>query len=257
MSNLAFFSKLKDFQEELKAKLPNETAIQALVTKGRKDGLKNWTVIEFEGNRDADGYTARDRLYDMKALHAAAPKRFPLGKIFYKHLAATFRQVALDLPTATAGPGIRTIGEPWLKAMKSFTDTGSRVPMCNQMAVVDDVSEMEAVGVMKFALAVKVSSGQEQCKIAKMCLKFFVQHKFQDRFEERMKRVKSWIDDTLCAMFTAAKANKINEKEFIRTNLNVCCLILPRAQTLALLEVADKDYSKTESALWEDGRGLR
>ena len=78
------FYAVKDYENETGFKLPDQKKIEAAVMKAQRDNLKGWQKEESDGNRDADGYTCRQRLWDMKALHIMDPKRFAVSKLFTK-----------------------------------------------------------------------------------------------------------------------------------------------------------------------------
>ena len=80
------FLKVKDYENEAGFKPPEEKTSVAAVMKAKRGNIKAWRTEEWDGNRDSEGYTCRQRVFDMKALHMYDPKRFPISKFVYNDL---------------------------------------------------------------------------------------------------------------------------------------------------------------------------
>ena len=97
------FLKLSDYKDEGGFKMPDDLKVGQVVRKARNDNLKTMRPEEYNGNRDTEGFTCHQRLQDMKTLHLADPKRWPIPKSFYRDLQAEFKNTSSPVIGACGG----------------------------------------------------------------------------------------------------------------------------------------------------------
>ena len=195
--------------------MPGKQNIVAAVNKARRDNCKGWQDEERDGNRDGAGFTAKQRVWDAKALHMVDQKRFPISKNLYNDLKAEFKNATSAEKSLVPTTRGEQVGDGLMKAMVAYTTKGNRSLMSQQLILLDKVNETEAMGILQFALETKPSTSSDQSRITKMLLRFMVDHNFATAYPALMAHMVGWLDEVFVHFQSTSKSNNYKPRDFI------------------------------------------
>lgn len=125
---------------------------EAQVQKAITDSLKGMRPEEIDGNRDEHGKTLRDVVTERKRLNREDPHKFPCGLKFYQEVRNKFQTKDRPIDHLVSDDTDGAISSSMLQAMVIYKKSGNRAPLAGCMALLEEVSRAEVVGILRWAL---------------------------------------------------------------------------------------------------------
>ena len=217
---------MASIEKDTKAGSGEGSGFESKINKKIYDTL-DLSPAELDGNPDAEGCTARDRVIERYKKHLEDPKMYPMGKNFYNMIREKYR--AEDSPEkllkTLAKHCTDEINTELVSAVAKWRAYGNRKDVIEYMQLASSCNRAEAICFAQFALSIKACGSTDLLKMAKDTIDELGRLAIARIHPDVFVHIKTWCDSVIILILQATKGDLRKPKAFVSKQWDICVLV--------------------------------